>query len=299
MAEITIESASSDITQANIKDTRADSSICGIVAAAIKQIDTSTFYAQFNEQFNTWFESVKDQAQAGTLAGVQSSINELKRRYDMHEPDYNLHIKNVGFSSGTASAFTFTAENVVIEDFDNVMCIFHGENLAGATVQINDVLGTLYRSDGEPAKEGDLKSDIPYMLTYYSGKYFFKAGGGSEIRFTAGDVQLYRDTKSYSVTEQSIKKMKSIKIYASGSVRMKCTVYTDTYAELYLRVNGKNVQTYIPDSDIDISYQKDISISPGDEIALWGKTNGNFGKFLAVETFEICTETGSIYEVLM
>lgn len=295
LAEVYIGSAASEVAQSNISDTRANSEVCGIVAAAIKQIDTSTFYAQFQAQFNEWFETVQDQAAAETLAGMQASLQALRATVTDHIADTGSHIKSLGYTSGTLSAFTLEAPGMTVKDLDNIMVVFHGENLAGATLAVNDVTGPIYKTDGTAVKAGDIKSGVPYMITYLEGKYFFKAGGGS-LRFAAGDAQLYKDTVSYSVTDMTAEKMKGIKIYASGSVRLKVTAYTDTYAELYIRHNGKNLETITVPDGSDQKYQKDIDISAGDEISVYGRTGGNMGKFLSVKNFEIGTDTGLIYE---
>lgn len=295
LANVFVGSAVSEITQANITDTRANSEVCGLVVAAMKQIDTSTFYAQFEAEFNAWFETVKDAAEAATIAGLKLSLDALQEIVTAHTADTGSHIKSLGITSGTLAAYTIEAAGVAIKDYDNIMVVFHGENLDGATLTVNDVTGPLYKTDGTAAKAGDLASDVPYMLTYLEGKYFFKAGGGS-LRFAAGDNQLYKDTDYYNVTSSTVERMKAVKIYASGSVRVKVTAYTDTYAELYIRLNGETIETYIVDDGSDQHYNKDVDISPGDEISIWGRTGGNMGKFLRVDVFEIGTETGLIFE---
>lgn len=295
LAEVYVGSAVSTLSQSNITDTRANTAVCGIVAAAIKQIDTSTFYAQFEAQFNAWFETVKDAAEAATIAGLKLSLDALQEIVTSHTADTGSHIKSLGLTSGTLAAYTLAAEGMTVKDYDNIMAVFHGENLDGATLAVNDVVGPIYKTDGTAVKAGEIKADVPYLLTYLSGKYFFKSGGGS-LRFAAGDNQLYKDTGYYSITSSTVERMKAVKLYASGSVRVKAKVYTDTYAELYLRKNGETVETYIPESGTTVNYSYDIDISAGDEIAFWGRTNGNTGRFLRIDEFEISTDTGLIYE---
>ena len=71
LATIVINKQQTTITQANITDTRLDTSVCGKVACLIDQIDTSDLYAQWEDayirfyedstkQFNNWFTDVKD-----------------------------------------------------------------------------------------------------------------------------------------------------------------------------------------------------------------------------------------------
>ena len=298
LADVYVGSAVATLAQSNITDTRANSDVCGIVAAAIKQIDTSTFYAQFQAQFAAWFETVKGQVEMETLAGVQGSLQALRGTVTDHIADTSSHIKSMGYTNGTLSAYTLEAAGVVVKDFDTIMAVFHGENLEGATLAVNNVVGPLYKTDGTAVKAGDIKSGVPYMLTYLDGKYFFKAGGGS-LKFTAGDAQLYLDAVSARTSSTTLTKMKAIKIYAGGSVRVKMNVYADTYTELYLRRNSENLKKYILDNSGNVYYQEDVAISPGDEIALWGKTNGVVNQVLMVKNFEICTETGKVYEQIV
>ena len=71
LATIRVNKQQTTITQANITDTRLDSSVCGKVACLIDHVDTSDLYAQWEDayiryyeestkQFNNWFTDIKD-----------------------------------------------------------------------------------------------------------------------------------------------------------------------------------------------------------------------------------------------
>ena len=71
LATILVSKQTTEIVQANITDTRLDSSVCGKVASLIDQLDTSDLYAQWQDaftryyermttDFNTWFSEVKN-----------------------------------------------------------------------------------------------------------------------------------------------------------------------------------------------------------------------------------------------
>lgn len=71
LATIYVAKQTTTITQANITDTRLDSSVCGKVVCLIDQIDTSDLYAQWEDAyiryyeqstqaFNNWFQDIKD-----------------------------------------------------------------------------------------------------------------------------------------------------------------------------------------------------------------------------------------------
>ena len=119
------------------------------------------------------------------------------------------------------------------------------------------------------------------------------------MQFAAGDAQFYLDAENTLTSSATLTKMRAIKIYAGGSVRVKMTVYADTYAELHLRRNGVTLKKYIVENYEDQHYQEDVAISPGDEIALWGKTDGVVYQFIQIDRFEICTETGKVYEKII
>ncbi|WP_458397867.1 hypothetical protein [Anaerotignum sp.] len=67
LATIQVNKKVSAITTAMITDTRMDSDVCGYVQGLIQQVDTSTLWQQQQQMFDDWFNSVKDQFQAGKL----------------------------------------------------------------------------------------------------------------------------------------------------------------------------------------------------------------------------------------
>lgn len=63
LAQIYVAKQAAAITAAAITDTRANSSLCGIVQGLIQQIDTTTLWEQQQAAFDAWFESVRTQFQ--------------------------------------------------------------------------------------------------------------------------------------------------------------------------------------------------------------------------------------------
>lgn len=99
IARVLINAGATQITQANITDTRMDSDLCGYVTGTVKEIDYSQISAQFTsylkqfqetnlDEFNTWFETIKgilgtDEA-VKLLAMIQenqSSISDIETNY--------------------------------------------------------------------------------------------------------------------------------------------------------------------------------------------------------------------------
>lgn len=67
LATIKVNKNVSGITQSLITDTRYDTNVCGIVHSLIEQLDTSTTFAQYDDAFNTWFTSLKEDLVSNTV----------------------------------------------------------------------------------------------------------------------------------------------------------------------------------------------------------------------------------------
>lgn len=71
LAHIRVRALAEEITQADITDTRADTTICGWVTGLIEQVDTSSLFIQWQDAYNqyykdataafaNWFNAIKD-----------------------------------------------------------------------------------------------------------------------------------------------------------------------------------------------------------------------------------------------
>jgi len=67
LAQIAINAGATTITQADITDERANTSLCGWVTGLIEQIDTTNLFAQYDSAFNNWFATVKETLSTATL----------------------------------------------------------------------------------------------------------------------------------------------------------------------------------------------------------------------------------------
>lgn len=67
LAQIYVGAGVTSITQANITDERANTSLCGYVTGLIDQIDTTDLFAQYNNAFWTWFNNVKESVTSTTI----------------------------------------------------------------------------------------------------------------------------------------------------------------------------------------------------------------------------------------
>lgn len=90
LAQIYVAAGATKITQANITDTRSNTSICGIVTGTVKEMDYSQFAAQFNAYYNdfktsnksdfdAWFNAMKNQLTTDAAGNLQTEIDTLKK----------------------------------------------------------------------------------------------------------------------------------------------------------------------------------------------------------------------------
>ena len=78
LAQVTVKSNASTLSASDVKDLRPNSKYCGYVAGAINQIDAGTLYDNLTEQFNVWFESVKNQLDGDIATNLQKQIGSLE-----------------------------------------------------------------------------------------------------------------------------------------------------------------------------------------------------------------------------
>ena len=80
LAQITVPAGATSITQSLIRDTRYFVDRCGLVKGLIDQIDATAFFNQYQDQFNTWFEDLKNKLSGDVAANLQLQIDEINSR---------------------------------------------------------------------------------------------------------------------------------------------------------------------------------------------------------------------------
>lgn len=94
LAEIKVGAGVTSISQSNITDTRLKTDLCGIVSATITSIDTTTFFEQMNDDFNTWFDSIKDTLGEDVAGNLLNLINQNKESIDSIKSDVQSLMDN-------------------------------------------------------------------------------------------------------------------------------------------------------------------------------------------------------------
>lgn len=103
LALITISANQSVLTQSQITDTRANSSICGYITQLIDSIDTSVFFAQFEQFYKEFveksnasydeFQEMASTAYAGYTQAIDDYIGALEAKGDSDLADITASFK--------------------------------------------------------------------------------------------------------------------------------------------------------------------------------------------------------------
>ena len=122
LAYVTVGVGATSITQANIEN-RIGTDPCPFVTGVLDTIDASTLIAQWEAQFNEWFESLGETLSGDVAGNLLNMINDLDEKVDQTVTDLNsdmeaLHQKGVflysasfphGRWSGNSQTATLTA----------------------------------------------------------------------------------------------------------------------------------------------------------------------------------------------
>lgn len=85
LAQITVPAGAVKVSQTNIKDTREDLHLCGLVTGTVKEMDVEHLRRQFDAicdecevEFETWFEGIKNQLSTDAAGNLQNQIDGIK-----------------------------------------------------------------------------------------------------------------------------------------------------------------------------------------------------------------------------
>ena len=82
LARIAVATGTTQVTAQLITDTRADETVCGIVAGAVTQLSTGELLNQLKAGFDEWFANVKGQLSTDAAGNLQNQINDCVKQAD-------------------------------------------------------------------------------------------------------------------------------------------------------------------------------------------------------------------------
>ena len=138
LATVRVDAGTGSITQSAIRDTRADSSVCGFITQLIDHIDTSAFMQQLTAwqeeysagqqaAFESWFEQIRDQLSEDAAGNLQNQINNTNQsmtalservgaieEFDEEITEYIDDLRSNNIASGYGTATKLLTQNYVI-----------------------------------------------------------------------------------------------------------------------------------------------------------------------------------------
>lgn len=115
LAYVYIRGGASEITTADIEDTRSNGELCGWVTGLIKQLDNKTLYEQWEAIFFEWFNNLEEYMDENVEAKLTNDVLQLKGRTLKN----TAVLKSDGWTDNSNGAYTQTVTvNGVTADND-------------------------------------------------------------------------------------------------------------------------------------------------------------------------------------
>ncbi|MGG3943365.1 hypothetical protein ABEV54_18220 [Peribacillus psychrosaccharolyticus] len=209
IADITVSKGITSVKQSTVTDLRLNTSLCGIVGS-LAQPDTTAIFNQYQDWFNltstmheeeaqiwltvfknnltldeqefdTWFESIKGKLNGDTAAKLASDLASITQSFSIHQADYVSH---TGYTTATGTANTYIATLTpalsTYKEGVSLRLKVNADNTGTSTVNVNG-LGpkTIKNSKGSPVVAGNLKAGVIYTLVYDGENFILQGEGGS------------------------------------------------------------------------------------------------------------------------
>ena len=110
LAQISVGAGVTDVTQANITDTRANNTLCGWVVGTVDRVDVDQMTAQVQDEIETWFDLMKNQLSEDAAIHLQEQIGDLTQLTTIDQTDLVSAINGI---NGTETTITLVAASWV------------------------------------------------------------------------------------------------------------------------------------------------------------------------------------------
>lgn len=114
LAHINVTQGLTSITNAQITDDRLDSSVCGIVAGLIEQVDTTTLY----QQFESWYQQFISKASSDLDNWTQQEQSDFENWRTENESAFNEWFQDINAKLGTEPATNLQSQ---IDNMNNII----------------------------------------------------------------------------------------------------------------------------------------------------------------------------------
>lgn len=92
LAEVIVPPNATSISASNITDTRPNEAVCGFVKGLMEVETTADLFAQYQAQFDVWFDSIKDQLTGDLAVRLQLEFDQLNANILQYKADTQSQI---------------------------------------------------------------------------------------------------------------------------------------------------------------------------------------------------------------
>lgn len=152
LAEVSVAASAISVTNSNIKDTRTDNTVCGVVRCLVDNLDVGAFMKNCEADFRAWFANLQyvlDGDVAGHLQNqIDNNYSELKTQITAAEATLGAQITAVrkdledGMYSTTAIVNVYTVPGASVTMTLGAKTLTATANTSGLTVLYPNILGT-------------------------------------------------------------------------------------------------------------------------------------------------------------
>lgn len=240
LAQVLVRENTTQLIETDLKDERMIESLCGLVSSIISVPTT-----QFQEQWDKWFESVKNEgfapyADTGFKQNLKTTdkttivgaVNELKEDY----------VRSPGYATATgtnAYAVTLNPAPIVYKDGMGLVIKINTASTGATTINVNG-LGAKPILKANGTAMTDFKAGVVYSLRYNGTNFYLQGEGGNE-------KEIFRNVGKILATtmyRQQLKYMNDDYYFTSESFN-KPDYGIEYYFRKYTRTNATLIKTTV------------------------------------------------------
>lgn len=167
LANIHVDAGITELTQANIEDTRPNQELCGWVVGTVDAIDVEQITAQAQADFEAWYENIKGQLSDDAAGHLQLEIDEINDKIELTVLNVTLYSYSWNNAQYTISNAALSLDKVKTLTYPVTITDEQYEALTGAGIRaVSETNGTIVLQAYGTVPD----VDIPIQVIVNAGK---------------------------------------------------------------------------------------------------------------------------------
>lgn len=218
LADISIPAGTTSLSQTNITDVRLNAQLCGIVSGLINQVDTTTLFIQYQQQFQDFLQDLENALDGDVAGNLLNLINNLDDRFSSHEQLRasvsqfgHTRLNNTVTSTSINEAATSNAVKIA---YDRAELAFQSASngkqllsvaIAGkgqtvsSTATFNEFATAINNIQQGYYAEGTLEAGSILQFASVNGSTFSLRSGQVNLNFRPKIIQLFKVINNFTI----------------------------------------------------------------------------------------------------